>query len=169
MPYGPYFCPKCGESVLFKRFLTMEEAAYLCNVKVTHFLDKVVRREGLRLRFIARGKGRYTKIVDSADVMQYLNKKYLYREELHAKNPKEAAKFARRMANMKKGWATSAAKRAALKGEPTIKPAAVAPASSLEGPQLEPEDEAPEDQSGVRTSHTESIPSGRDTPPRPLK
>ncbi len=167
MPYGPYFCPKCGESVLFKRFLTMEEAAYLCNVKVTHFLDKVVRREGLRLRYIARGKGRYTKIVDSADVMQYLNKKYLYREELHAKNPKEAAKFARRMANMKKGWATSKAKRAALKGQPTIKPAA--PASSLEAPQVEPEDEAAEDQSGAHKPHTESTQSDRDTPPRQLK
>ena len=79
----PYACPTCGHSVVFKRILTVEEAAYVAGMKDAAF-RQLIRKRQVRFKYLTNNGTwrRPVRVIDSVDLLEYLRTKYQYPDEI---------------------------------------------------------------------------------------
>ena len=168
MSFSPYHCPKCGTEVIFKRILTVEEAAAMAGVKPTTIIDWIHQHK-LRYRLFSYGPKGLRKRIDTVDLIEWLNKLYPYPENL---NPDrwDHRKYLKRNEDLRKARIVQARLRAERKSatQQTTQPPNKqttedgAPASSPADQPAPPEDQSGADQAVEQSTRIDDTPTSRD-------
>lgn len=173
--FAPYHCPRCGVAVVFKRILTIEEAAYMAAVSVP-MIKRWMANHELRYRLFEQRKNhsRLQKVIDTVDLIEKINKRYPYPDQLDPTR-KVTQWYHARLEKLDRGrttWrANRAAKAAALEQQTQlpINPDEAQVAAFRVDRGESPEDEAGEDQSDTPETRTDDTQPDPDTQGRPLR
>ena len=169
MSFSPYHCPKCGTEVIFKRILTVEEAAAMAGVKPTTIIDWIHQHK-LRYRLFSYGIKGLKKRIDTVDLIQWLNKLYPYPENLDP-GRFDHQKYLKRNEDLRKARIVQARLRAERKSatQQTTQPPNKQTTSAPEAPASNPADLSPPpadqfgaDQAGEQSTRIDDTQASRD-------
>lgn len=111
MSFSPYHCPKCGTAVVFKRMLTINEAAYYAGYSVATIRHEMSTGK-LKFRYWLN-HNRYWQVIDTIDMLQWMDTKFILRENVNYSIHAGKTLRRRQMGGRARGEAIRAIKKAA--------------------------------------------------------
>lgn len=160
--------------MVFKRILTIEEAAFVAGLTVKT-IGRYLATKKLRYRLWMAGFRGPQKVIDTADLIEVIDRKYPYPENLDT-SLVTVRKYLRLKGQLKQGNETQRARKEAARraaedeaSQPTINSDEAQVAAFRADRGESPEDEAPADQSDGQSPRTASTQFDPDIQGRPLK